>query len=272
MKIALGVVAILCALCQPLARAAQTPQIRLATTTSVENSGLLPRLLPAFESLCECEVLALVVGSGRALALAERGDVDLTITHAPTAEAAFVADGGGIDRREIMRNDFILIGPPDDPAQAGGDDIFAALRAVRDRRARFVSRGDDSGTHIKETGLWRRMGFSPSSFAPEWYVAAGVGMGQAILLADELRGYTLSDRGTYLFFRDRVDLIPLVENHPPLENPYSVMRVNPARHPRLRADLAARFIDWISSPPIQKRIGAYRIGGRVLFTPTAKPR
>ena len=136
MKTALGVAAILCALCQPLARAAQTPQIRLATTTSVENSGLLPRLLPAFESLCECEVLALVVGSGRALALAERGDVDLTITHAPTAEAAFVADGGGVDRREIMRNDFILIGPPDDPAQGRRRRHFRGVaRGARSARA-----------------------------------------------------------------------------------------------------------------------------------------
>ena len=249
--------------------AAGAAELRLATTTSTENSGLLAHLLPDFEQLCRCEALVIAVGTGRALKLGERGDADVLLVHSPPDEERFVAEGFGINRRAVMFNDFVLLGPPDDPAGVvGGRDVAAAMTAIADARAKFVSRGDESGTHKKEKRLWALAGFeSDEAFSPEWYVEAGVGMGQAIIVADELRAYLLSDRGTYLFFRDKTDLTGAVENEPRLHNPYSVIAVNPAVHPGVAYPLAVRFIKWLTSEQTRARIAAYRVRGERLFFP-----
>ena len=239
--------------------------LRLAVTTSTENSGLLDYLLPDFERQCHCAVRVIPVGSGKALALGRNGDIDVLLTHAPADEKQFIADGFGVDRRDVMRNDFVFVGPPTDPA-----DLRAAtnIDEVMNKLARgtksFISRGDDSGTHKKELLLWQSADISPIG---DWYIKAGAGMGQALLMAHELRAYTLSDRGTYLAFRDKIDSRIVVEVLPPLHNPYSVMRINPQKHPHTRAALARQFIAWLTSPTIQKRISAYRYYGEPLFVP-----
>ena len=240
--------------------------LRLAITTSTENSGLMAELLPDFERHCDCRVRAIAVGSGKALEFGRRGDVDAVLTHAPAAEARMVADGYAIERRAVMHNDFVVIGPATDPANlAQTDDIGAALRQLATGGGRFVSRGDESGTHQKERALWAAAGGRPPG---DWYIEAGSGMGRTLLLADELRAYTLSDRGTYLAFQDKIDARIVVQKSPLLQNPYSIMAINPARHPGVNIALARRFIEWLTSPPVQQRIGAYRYHGEVLFFPT----
>ena len=243
--------------------------LRLATTTSTENSGLLNHLLPTFEAECECTVQVLPVGSGRALKSGEFGDVDVVMVHSPRDEEAFVAAGYGIDRRAVMHNDFVLLGPPGDPAGiAGSTRIIAGLRAISDVQAPFVSRGDNSGTYRKEEELWeqvKRVSSVPINFEPSWHLSAGTGMGQAILVADQKEAYILSDRGTFLFFQDKVDLEILIENEPRLNNPYTVITVNPARHPHINAKLAKRFSDWIVSETAQNLIAGYRVKGEQLF-------
>ena len=241
--------------------------LRLATTTSVENSGLLDYLLPDFERLCDCRVRVLPVGSGKAMKLGERGDVDLMLTHAPPVEKKFIAAGYGVDRRVVMHNYFVLIGPPNDPAGIVGKNTMNAMHTIVKQRVRFISRGDDSGTHKKEMALWRQLDFSAADFERDWYISSGGGMGQVIVMADQLRAYTLSDIGTFLFFRGRTDLAVLSHDEPHLANIYSVMRVNPKRHPQTQAALATRFIDWLLAEQTQKRIGEYRLLGDSLFIP-----
>lgn len=241
--------------------------LRLATTTSVENSGLLAHILPDFERQCQCTVRTVVAGSGQALALARRGDVDALLTHAPDAEKQFVADGFASLYRTVMENSFVIVGPADDPAQLSQTpDIAAALQKLSRGGERFVSRGDESGTHQKEKQLWSALDLSP---AGEWYVQAGSGMGRTLLLADELRAYTLSDRGTYLAFRDKIALQPVSHPHSLLRNPYSATVVSQKRHPHVRGKLAREFVEWMSSAETQKQIGAYRFHGEALFTPAA---
>lgn len=242
--------------------------LRLGTTTSVENSGLLGRLLPVFEKECACVVRVIPVGSGRALELGRRGDIDALITHAPADEKRFVADGHGAGRRPIMHNYFVLLGPPSSPAPTG--DILPLLAAIADRRLPFVSRGDDSGTHKMELALWRqarRLEAVGADSGGEWYFSAGVGMGQAIIMADELRAHVLSDYGTYLYFRGKTELRPLSRRQPLLRNQYSVVRVNPARHSRVNGALSRLFADWLVAEPAQRLIANYVVGGERLFFP-----
>lgn len=237
--------------------------LRLATTTSVENSGLLAFLLPDFERQCDCKVRAIIAGSGKALAFGRQGDVDVVLTHAPADEKQFVVDGFGILRRAVMHNNFILVGPPKDPANAASQpNIAAAMRQISSSSSRFISRDDDSGTHKKERALWKTIKQQPGG---EWYLQAGGGMGQTLLMANELRAYTLSDRGTYLALRDKIALAIIRQNGAP--NPYSVMAINHKRHPHVRATLARQFIFWLTSPAVQKKISEYRYYGESLFIP-----
>lgn len=248
--------------------AAAQGHLRLATTTSTESSGLLGYLLPAFEQTFPVHVDVVAVGSGQALTLAENGDVDVVLAHAPALEEAFVANGFGVNRRGVMYNDFVIVGPPTDPAGIKGLAPAEALRALAAKQATFLSRGDESGTHLKERELWTAAGVTPSG---AWYRSAGVGMGQLLQMADELRAYTLTDRGTYLSRKQKGELVILVEKDPALFNPYSLIATNPARHRTARYIAAMQLIAWMTSPEGQQRIAAFQIDGQSLFIPTAVP-
>ncbi len=241
--------------------------IRLATTTSTENSGLLEKLLPAFEKASGYRVHVIAVGTGKALQMGRDGDVDVVLVHAPKAEEKFVADGAGLKRHPVMHNDFILIGPRNDPAHIRGvKDAATALQQIARAQAPFISRGDDSGTHKKERALWRAAGIQPRG---PWYREAGQGMGKVLEMASELDAYTLTDRGTWLAFRDHSSLIPLVAGDKRLYNPYGIIAVNPARYPDTNIAGARALIDWITSKTGQTRIAAYRLHGEQLFHPDA---
>jgi len=241
--------------------------IRLATTTSTYNSGLLDQLLPAFKERERIEVQVIAVGTGQALALGERGDADLLLVHARKREDAFVDAGHGVERRDIMWNDFIVVGPAADPAGVRGlRDAAEAFRRIRAKQARFVSRGDDSGTHIRERAIWEETGQEPPS-GTEHYLEAGQGMGRCLTIAGEKRAYVLTDRGTFLAYRSRLDLEVLVEGDPMLRNPYGAILVNPARHPHVKAAAARKLLDYLTSEEGQQRIGAFRVDGQVLFHP-----
>jgi len=241
-------------------------QVRLATTTSTDNSGLLRYMLDPFEKSEGIEVQVIAVGTGQALELGRRGDADVLLVHARAKEDELVAQGYGIDRRDVMWNDFVIVGPPDDPAGIRGiASASAAFRRIRDAGAPFVSRGDDSGTHVRELSLWRDAGGVPRGAA--FYLEAGQGMGKCLLLADEKRAYLLVDRGTYLAFRRKLDLPILVEGDPALRNPYGMMLVNPAKHEHLNTKGARKLLDYFTSPAGQQRIGEFRVDGAVLFHP-----
>ncbi len=241
----------------------ETPHLRLATTTSTDDSGLLDFILPPFEEREGVKVDRIAVGTGRALALARAGDADLILVHARSREDAFVAEGFGIDRRDIMWNDFVIAGPAEDPAgirEAGS--AAEALRLIAGARAGFISRGDDSGTHTRERALWKAAGLSPDW--PE-YKDAGQGMGACLNLADQTRGYVLTDRGTFLSFGERVTLEVLVEGDPALRNPYGAILVNPEKHPHVKIELARKLLDYLTSAEGQAKIDAFRINGQALF-------
>ena len=243
--------------------------LRLATTTSTENSGLLGSLLPTFEEAFHLEVDVVAVGSGQALKLAENGDADVVLSHAPVLEEAFVANGFGVNRRGVMYNDFVIVAPPGDPAGIrGAKSAVEALRTIAAKQAPFLSRGDESGTHVKEKELWAAAGITPSG---AWYRSAGVGMGQLLQMADETGAYTLTDRGTYVSRKQKGDLVIVVENDPRLFNPYSIIATNPARHPTAKYIAAMQLIAWMTSPEGQRRIAAFQIEGKSLFVPTAVP-
>jgi len=246
--------------------AAQSAQpLRLATTTSTENSGLLGYLLPAFEKRSGVAVHVIAVGTGKALRIAQAGDVDVVMVHARPAEAKFVAAGHGVDRREIMYNDFIVVGPGGDPGDVEGTaSVAEALRRIAGSESRFVSRGDDSGTHKKEQALWEMSGVAP---AGKWYLESGQGMGKVLQMASELGAYTLTDRGTWLAYRGNLELGILVQGDPPLFNPYGVIAVNPERHAHVNYGGATAFIEWLSSPEAQTMIAGYTVDGQVLFHP-----
>jgi len=242
-------------------------RIRLATTTSTDNSGLLVQLLPPFEQRFGVKVDVIAVGTGKALKLGENGDVDVVLVHAREAEDRFVADGFGVNRRDVMYNDFVLVGPETDPAGIGGmPDAVAALTAISERGAPFVSRGDDSGTHKKEKTLWKEAGIAPSG---DRYLESGQGMGPTLLMADEKRGYALTDRGTFSAYKGKIALVVLSEGDPRLFNPYGIIAVNPARHPHVRYVLAMALIGWVTSPEGQKIIAAFKVGDKTLFHPMA---
>ena len=248
--------------------AADTSRLRLATTTSTDNSGLLSVLIPVFEKSEGVRLDVIAVGTGRALLLGRNGDVDLLMVHAPQAEAEFVDQGYGVARLTFMINDFVLLGPPRDPAQVLQLTINAALGRIAESESSYVSRGDDSGTHKKELGLWREAGVAPQG---RWYKEVGQGMGATIMITDNLRGYTLADRGTYLALKDKIVLKIIVQGDPELLNPYSVIAVNPARQPHVRYREAQAFINWIASPAAQTMIGEFMVDGEPLFRPLLLP-
>ena len=243
--------------------------IKLATTTSTDNSGLLAELLPAFNARHGIEVKVIAVGTGKAIKHGEAGDVDVILVHARAAEDRFVAEGHGVGRRDVMYNDFVILGPQGDPAGIRGlADAAIALRKIAEGETSFLSRGDESGTHKKEMALWEAAGLEPSG---AWYMPAGQGMGAVLTLADEKEGYTLTDRGTWLAYRGKLDLVLLVEGDPHLFNPYGVIAVNPVRHPHVKREEAAVFIEWLTSAQGQELIGGFRRDGERLFHPGATP-
>ena len=243
-------------------------RLRLATTTSTENSGLLYELLSPFELRCNCKVDVIAVGTGKALKLGENGDVDLVLVHAREAEDEFVARGFGINRREVMHNDFVILGPQEDPAAIGRiEDVAAAVKRIAERGARFCSRGDESGTHKKEKLLWQAAGVSPKG---PWYVETGQGMGATLIIANEKLAYVLTDRGTYLAYRDKIQLAILCERDERLLNPYGIIAVSPKRHPHVQYDLAMKLIEYVTSPRGQKIIGNFKKAGEQLFHPNAE--
>ncbi len=241
--------------------------LRLATTTSTDNSGLLQVLLPPFEQETGIKVHVIAVGTGKALRMGRDGDVDLVLVHARKAEQEFVAEGYGVNRRAVMYNDFVVVGPREDPAGIlGGDDVARALARIAQQQAPFVSRGDDSGTHRKERSLWRSAGLVP---AGGWYQETGQGMGRVLQISDELDAYTITDRGTWLAYQGRLQGMILVQGDPRLHNPYGVIAVDPQRYPDIRYRAAMRLIAWLTSPRGQAIIAGFRVNGEVLFHPQA---
>jgi tungstate transport system substrate-binding protein len=244
--------------------------IRLSTTTSTESSGLLNFLLPAFESQAKAKVHVISVGTGKALELAKNGDVDVTLVHARASEEKFVSEGHGVNRRDVMHNDFIIVGPASDPAGIKGlNDVSAALKKIVEANARFITRGDNSGTDQMEKAYWKAIGIKPTGKA---YISAGLGMGEVLNMAAELQAYTLTDRATYLAHRAKTGLIVAAERDPKMFNPYGIIAVNPARHPGVNYKGAMLLIDWITSDAGQQRIAAFRVNGEQLFFPAAPPR
>ncbi|RZI41564.1 tungsten ABC transporter substrate-binding protein [Herbaspirillum sp. HC18] len=250
----------------PLSHAQQT--IKLSTTTSTENSGLLAYLLPMFEKKTNSKVHVISVGTGKALELAKNGDVDVTLVHARPSEDKFVADGHGVNRRDVMYNDFIIVGPDNDPAGIkGSKDVIAAMKKIVDAKARFISRGDNSGTDQMEKGYWKQVGSQPQGQA---YVSAGLGMGEVLNMAAEIRAYTLTDRATYSAYKAKTGLVIAVEGDPKMFNPYGIIAVNPAKYPSINYKGAMQLIDWITSEEGQKTIAAFKVDGQQVFFPSAK--
>jgi tungstate transport system substrate-binding protein len=242
-------------------------RLRLATGTSTVTSGLLDVLIPPFERHYGVRVDVLPVGTGKALTLGRTGDVDVVLVHARAAEEQFVAEGYGVNRRDVMYNDFVLLGPPADPAKLKeATTLQDAMRRMAGGRTPFLSRGDDSGTHMKERKLWGAAGTTPGG---PWYLETGLGQGQTLLAASEKQGYVLSDRGTYLAMQPKLELEVVFEGDEALFNPYGIIAVNPARHPHTNYVMALAFIGWVTSPEGQRIINGYRKGGKVLFHPTA---
>ena len=252
----------------PAARA-QAPFIVVASTTSTEQSGLFKHLLPRFKQASGIEVRVVAVGTGQALDMGRRGDADIVFVHDQVAEERFASEGFGLQRRPVMYNDFVLIGPKADPAAARGRDIAAALARLAKSPAPIVSRGDKSGTHAAELRLWKQAGIDLAATRPAGYRECGCGMGQALNMASSIDGYVLTDRGTWLSFRNRRDLALLVEGDRTLFNPYGVMVVNPARHPHVKLAAAQAFSDWLVSAAGQAAIASYQIDGQPLFIPNA---
>jgi len=252
---------------------AQTPAqdtITLASTTSVDNSGLLGAILPQFTKATGITVHVLALGTGQALDTARRGDADIVLVHDPEAEQKFIDDGNGLDRKQIAWNDFIIVGPGDDPAHvAGGHDAKAALIAISKAKANFVSRGDRSGTNALELRLWKATGIDPKTGAGAWYKDIGGGMGAALNAAAAMPAYTLSDRGTWLSFKNKGPLKIVIEGDPALINRYDVIELNPKTHATAKLAAAHKLAVWLETKPGQDAIGAFRVSGEILFNPSA---
>ena len=263
-------VAALLAALAAFAAPAQDRFITVASTTSTEQSGLFGYLLPIFAGKTGIQVRVVALGTGQALDLARRGDADVVFVHAKAAEEKFLAEGHAVKRQPVMYNDFVLIGPKDDPAGvARSSDILDALKRIEAAQAPFVSRGDRSGTHMAELDLWRAAGIDLDRVKGPWYRDTGQGMGPALNTAASMNAYLLADRGTWLAFRNRGDLAILVEGGQRLRNQYGVMLVNPDRHPSVRKELGQAFVDWLTSAEGQQAIADYRIGGERAFFPNA---
>ena len=242
-------------------------RLRMSTTTSTDNSGLLGALLPPFERANDCAIAVIAVGTGKALKLGENGDVDVVFVHARAAEDTFVAGGFGTYRKDVMHNDFVVVGPEGDPTGLrGAKDANDAFTRLAKGSASFISRGDDSGTHKNELTLWKAAGVTPQGL---WYSEAGQGMGAVLQIADEKRGYALVDRGTFIAYQGKVDLVVVFDGASALFNPYGIMAVNPAKHPHVQYELAKLFIDYVTGPQGQKIIGEYQVNGQQLFYPDA---
>ena len=251
----------------PSGALAQQRAITVASTTSTEQSGLFGYLLPRFTAKTGIEVNVVAVGTGQALDIGRRGDADVVFVHDRPAEEQFLAEGFGVKRFDVMYNDFVVVGPNSDPAHAAGHDVRDAFRKIAAAQAPFVSRGDRSGTHAAELRFWHDAGLDVHSFQGAWYREIGQGMGPALNMAAAANAYVLSDRGTWLSFKNRRALAILVEGDRRLFNQYGVMLVDPAKHPNVKATDGQAFIDWLISPEGQKTIADYRIGGQQLFFP-----
>jgi tungstate transport system substrate-binding protein len=253
------------------ASSATEQSIVLASTTSVEATGLLANILPQFKAKTGITVNVVAQGTGKALDTARRGDADVVLVHDPDAERQFIDEGYGSTLRQVAWNDFLIVGPSSDPAHIlGGKDSVTALKAIASARAPFVSRGDRSGTNAAELRLWRTAGRTPEALNPEkWYRDVGGGMGQALNAASAMNAYTLTDRGTWLSFKNKGSLIIIIEGDPHLINRYDVIELNPGKHGVARLDAAKMFADWLVSPEGQQAIGAYQVDGQQLFHPSA---
>lgn len=250
--------------------AAGRPFLTVSATTSTRDSGLLDFLLPIFEAQSGIQVRIIAVGTGRALELGQRGDVDAVLVHDRKSEDRFMAQGYGLLRRDVMYNDFVVVGPAKDPARVhGAKGAVEAFRRIAAVRAPFLSRGDDSGTNKEELRLWDVAGIHPESASGTWYKETGSGQGATLNTAAELDAYTLVDRGTWISFRNKRDLRILLQGDPRLRNPYGVLIVNPKLHPQAKVKLARRFVDWLTSPEGQAAIASFRVHGQVLFHPDA---
>lgn len=241
--------------------------ITVASTTSTEASGLFGHILPMFKDKTGIEVRVIAQGTGQALDTGRRGDADVVFVHAKAAEEAFVNEGAGVERKEVMYNDFVIVGPGEDPAGIkGGNDAVAALKKISETKAAFASRGDDSGTHKAELALWKQAGIEPSG---SWYRELGAGMGQTLNTSAQMPAYTLTDRATWLSFENKGPLEIVVEGDAKLFNQYGVILVNPEKHPHVKAAQGQAFIDWLVSPEGQGAIAGYKINGQQLFFPNA---
>ena len=245
--------------------------ITVASTTSTEQSGLFKHLLPVFEKRTGIQVRVVALGTGQALDMGRRGDADVVLVHAKELEEKFIADGFGLQRFEVMYNDFVLVGPKFDPAKVRGtNDIVVALQRIKATAAPFASRGDRSGTHVAELQLWKAAGVDLEKDKGPWYRETGSGMGPTLNTASGMNAHALTDRGTWLSFRNRGDLVVLVEGDRRLFNQYGVMLVNPIRHPHVKKDMGQAFVDWVVSAEGQAAIAEYKIGGEPLFFPNAR--
>ena len=250
---------------------AQDKFITVASTTSTEQSGLFGYLLPIYVRKTGVQVRVVALGTGQALDVGRRGDADVLFVHDKPAEEKFVSEGYGVERKEVMYNDFVLIGPKSDPAKvAGGKEIVAAFSKIQAAQAPFVSRGDNSGTHAAELRLWNDAGIDLASARGPWYRETGSGMGPALNTASSMNAYIFADRGTWLNFKNRGELAIVVEGDNRLFNQYGVILVNPARHPHVKKELGQAFIEWMLSDEGQKAIADYKIGGEQLFFPNAR--
>ena len=250
---------------------AQQRFITVASTTSTEQSGLFKHLLPVFEQKTGIQVRVVALGTGQALDMGRRGDADVVFVHAKPLEEKFQAEDYGVKRFEVMYNDFVLVGPKADPAKVGGSrDIVAALQKIKAAQAPFASRGDKSGTHFAELELWKAAGVDIAKDKGPWYRDTGSGMGPTLNTASGMNAYALTDRGTWLSFKNRGELVISVEGDQRLFNQYGVMLVNPAKFPHVKKDMGQAFVDWIVSPEGQKAIADYKINGEQLFFPNAK--
>ena len=249
---------------------AQDKSIVVSSTTSTQDSGLFGSILPLFKAKTGIEVKVVSQGTGQALDTGRRGDADVVFVHAKAQEEKFIAEGFGVKRFPVMYNDFVLIGPKSDPAGIKGmKDVSAALKAIKEKGAPFISRGDKSGTHVAEINLWKAAGIDIDQDKGPWYKSIGQGMGAALNTASAGNAYVLADRGTWLSFKNRGDLVIVVEGDKRLFNQYGVILVNPAKHPNVKKDLGQQFIDWLVSPEGQKAIADYKINGEQLFYPNA---
>ncbi len=242
--------------------------ITVASTTSTEQSGLFKHLLPEAKKALGFDIRVVAVGTGQALDMGRRGDADVEFVHDKVAEGKFLAEGFGVKRYEVMYNDFVIVGPKSDPAGAKGDDVVAALKKIAAAQAPFASRGDKSGTDAAEKRYWKGAGIEPKG---SWYRETGSGMGPTLNTAAGMNAYALADRGTWLSFKNRGDLVILVEGDAKLFNQYGVMLVNPAKHPHVKKEMGQKLIDWLISPAGQSAIAAYKIDGEQLFFPNYKP-